>query len=79
MPVAFRFGPYRFFFWSRENAEPPHVHVRRDKLEAKFWLEPVELAQNWGFPRQELTTLGKLVEEHRDELLERWHEHFDQA
>ena len=79
MPIALRVGPYRFFFWSRENAEPPHVHVKRDKREVKFWLEPVELAQNWGFPRRELTTLTKLVQRHRDEILERWHEHFDEA
>ena len=47
-------GPYRFFFWSRENDEPPHVHVKRDRLEAKFWIDPVvELAQNWGFARHE--------------------------
>lgn len=48
MPEALRSGPYRFFFWSRENNEPPHVHVRREKMEAKFWLEPVEVAQNWA-------------------------------
>ena len=55
MPVAWRHEAYRFFFWSQESNEPPHVHVKRDRLEAKFWLEPVvELAQNWGFARHEL-------------------------
>ena len=44
MPVALRIGPYRFYFWSRENHEPPHIHVGRDRVEAKFWLEPVALA-----------------------------------
>jgi hypothetical protein len=78
MPVALRLGPYRFFFWSRENNEPPHVHVMRERLEAKFWLEPVvEIAENWGFARHELNRIARLVQENRDVLLEQWHEHFN--
>jgi hypothetical protein len=30
MPEVFREGPYRFFFYSNENDEPPHVHVRTE-------------------------------------------------
>jgi hypothetical protein len=80
MPTPLRLGPYRFFFWSRENNEPPHVHVRRDRLEAKFWLDPiVELAQNWGFSPHELNVVRRHIEEHRQVLLESWNEHFGQA
>jgi hypothetical protein len=49
MPTVLRTGPYRFFFYSHEPGEPPHVHVDRDNQSAKFWLEPVELARNLGF------------------------------
>jgi hypothetical protein len=80
MPDVLRIGPYRFYFWSRENREPPHIHVKRDRKEAKFWLEPaVSLAQNWGFARHELTVVRRLVVEHRTQLLEAWHEHFGQS
>lgn len=79
MPGVLRSGPYRFFFCSRENNEPPHVHVKRHRLEAKFWLEPVELAQNWGFPRHELNLVNSLVDQHRDQILEKWREHFEQT
>lgn len=41
MPKVLEIGPYRFFFWSRENTEPPHVPVARDDQEAKFWLDPI--------------------------------------
>lgn len=79
MPKVLVIGPYRFFFWSRENQEPPHVHVERDDKEAKFWLEPiVELASNWGFARHEINEVLRLVIENRDLLLEKWHEHFGQ-
>ena len=42
-------GPYWFFFYSFDCSEPIHVHVRRERNEAKFWVEPVALAWNRGF------------------------------
>ena len=41
MPNLLQIGPYRIYFWSLENGEPPHVHVKRDRSKAKFWLLPV--------------------------------------
>ena len=77
MPSAFRHGPYRFFFWSKENHEPPHVHVKWERMEAKFWLHPlVELAENWGFAPHEFNVVRRLVEEDRELLLESWDDHF---
>jgi hypothetical protein len=49
MPTIFRTGPYRFYFYSHETTEPPHIHVDRDALSAKFWLEEPALARNLGF------------------------------
>jgi hypothetical protein len=77
MPAIDDIGPYRFFFYSAEGSEPPHVHVRRDRATAKFWLEPVRLANSRRFPDHELRTIQKLVEENRETILEAWHEHFD--
>jgi len=37
------------YFYSHDLIEPPHVHVDRDDLTAKFWLNPVSLAYNLGF------------------------------
>ena len=30
VPTVHREGPYRFFFYSADNSEPPHVHVERE-------------------------------------------------
>ena len=49
MPTVLRSGPYRVYFYSHDLIEPPHVHVDRDDLTAKFWLNPVSLAYNLGF------------------------------
>ena len=76
MPTVLTVGPYRFFFVSQDFAEPPHVHVRREKLVAKFWLDPVAMETAGGFKSHELNTVAKLVQEHSTFLLERWHEYF---
>src|SRR5262245_37627615 len=54
MPTILRSGPFRFFFFSNEGREPPHIHVRAGGDEAKFWLDPVALASNYGFNGREL-------------------------
>ncbi len=60
--------------WDRSG--PPHVHVRREKMVAKFWLEPVARERAGGFSRVELNAIARLVQEHRERLLESWHEFF---
>lgn len=75
MPTVLRIGRYRFHFFSNEGREPPHIHVKAGSDEAKFWLTPVRLAANYGFNGRQLTQIKRIVEEHRDELLEVWNEH----
>jgi hypothetical protein len=43
MPTVLKRGAYRFYFYSHEPNEPPHVHVDRDRLSAEFWLNFVSL------------------------------------
>jgi len=51
------------------------VHVEQAERYAKFWLNPVELADSADFNSSELTRLRKLVEEKRETFLERWNEY----
>ena len=62
-------GPYRFYFFSNEGSEPPHIHVKAGKDQAKFWLEPISLASNKGFRGHELTKIEKLVKKHKNLLV----------
>ena len=41
MPTVLRIGPYRFGFYASDRNEPSHVHVKRERKEAKFWIDPV--------------------------------------
>jgi len=69
-------GRYRFAFFSNENQEPPHVHIKADSDQAKFWLDPIELAANHGFKAHELNEIERIIRQHQAELLEAWDEHF---
>lgn len=76
MPTIRRSGPYRFYFYSHEPNEPPHVHVDRDARSAKFWLNPTSLAKNLGFKPKELAKLGRVVMTHRNEFMRAWYGYF---
>lgn len=76
MPTVLRVGPFRFYFYSHEPNEPPHIHVDRDDLSAKFWLDPVSLARNFGFNARELNKLQSLMQDNQRLLLEAWNGYF---
>ena len=76
MPSVLRIGPYKFYFYSHEPNEPPHVHVDRDDQSAKIWLEPVCLARNLGFSAHELKEVLSLVLEHQQQLIDSWNGYF---
>ena len=76
MPTVFRIGPYRFYFYSHEPNEPPHVHVDRDEATIKVWLEPVEQARSRGFRAHEISAIVAMVDEHCAASLEAWHDYF---
>ena len=77
MPTVLRIAGFRFFFYSDEGSEPPHIHVERSDEVAKFWLEPVELASSSGFPAKEINQLRKLVTENQIRLVQSRHEYFN--
>ena len=76
MPTILRIRAYRFFFVSVDRSEPPHVHVRRDNMVAKLWLEPLALERAGGFSRVELNAIARIVEEHREQFVRSWYEFF---
>ena len=79
MPVVFRWGAYRFFFYSNEGdpREPVHVHVRQGRSTAKFWMKPeVKVDDNRGFSKKVISQLISVIEERREEIEHAWNEHF---
>lgn len=76
MPTILKYKGYRFYFYSHEPSEPPHIHVDKDNLSAKFWLSPVFLARNIGFSGKELRKIQAMVESNKIMFLEAWNEYF---
>ena len=79
MPVVFRYRGFRFYFYSNEGdpREPPHIHVRSDRDEAKFWLSPeVRVAYNDGFNARVLAELVGVAELRKAEFERAWHDYF---
>ena len=76
MPTVLRTSGFRFFFYSLEGSEPPHIHVEHGDNIAKLWLVPVAVAESRGFRSPELNRVRALVIEHRLNFLEAWNAHF---
>lgn len=76
MPTVMRIGPYRFFFYSNEGNKPRHVHVQSGDGEAKFWLEPLEVAWYRGFNERQLAQIKRHIRDNLTYLLEAWDEYF---
>jgi hypothetical protein len=74
MPTILRIGRHRFFFFSNEGNEPPHIHVESGDKYAKYWLTPIALARSAGYNAQELSQIRFLVEKHRSFFKEKWNE-----
>lgn len=80
MPTIFVFLGLRFFFYSNENNEPIHVHVKSGNGEAKFWLVPeIKCESNYGFTDKEVRKIKEIIQERKKEIIEKWNEHFGKS
>jgi Domain of unknown function (DUF4160) len=76
MPTVLRWNGYRFYFFSNEGDEPPHIHIDKGGGTAKFWLLDVEVARSIGLSNREIAELSAKVREERDTFLEAWRGYF---
>jgi hypothetical protein len=74
--TVLREGPYTFAFFASDGAEPRHIHVKRDRLGAKFWLQPVSVSKNTGFPEHELREIERGVVHHQAMFVRAWDDFF---
>ena len=74
MPTVLRIDAFRFYFYSDEGDEPAHIHVDTGDGECKFWLAPVVLAKSVNVSPTDVRKIERLVFEHRNFLMEKYHE-----
>ncbi len=81
MPTVWREGGFRFFFYSEERNEPPHIHVEiggppTDSY-AKMWLTPPVAVAFWRkFTPRQRRTAREIVLRERAMMEKAWHDHF---
>jgi len=65
---------FAFRIFSNEE-DRMHIHVLKDKNEAKVWLEPeIKIEYNFGFKQQEIKRIMKIVKENEEEFKQKYRE-----
>jgi hypothetical protein len=72
MPVILRIRGYRFWFYAADLDEPPHVHVAKESIQAKYWVNPVRVARPGRFRAHELREIESILVEYRVFILDVW-------
>ena len=77
MPTVLRFDGLRVVIYPNDH-RPAHVHVIGRGCETVFNMNcrtgPIELRENYGFPRRTLSDIRSVLTEHSEELCDRWEE-----
>jgi hypothetical protein len=76
MPTLLIWHGYKFRSYALDRDEPPHVHVVKDGMSLKVWLESVVVARNIGYNNREVERLMAVIVEHREEWTEAWNDFF---
>ena len=79
MPTILQIDGFRFFFYSADRNEPPHVHVVRGDGFGKIWLEPgLRVHYLVNFKKQEQLKILEIVEDNKEHLILKWYEFFNE-
>jgi hypothetical protein len=70
MPVIFREKGYEFSFYMFDLSEQIHVHVRRGRSQAKFWISPI--AWTRGYRPYELTEIERIIRGNEEAIHDTW-------
>jgi hypothetical protein len=54
MPTVLTVNGFRFFFYSNEGTEPPHIHVEKGDAIGKWWLSDLSLSHQDDFTKSDL-------------------------
>ena len=76
MPTILREFGFRFFFYSNEGNEPPHIHVEKGGASGKYWLDPVEKSYAYDFTKSEEKKIESIVIQKKEFFKKKRHEYF---
>lgn len=70
MPTLVVVEGFRFWFYSNEGQDPPHVHVSKGGGAAKLWLQPLRIAYSHGLTPAQLRRVRELAFEYQTSFVE---------
>jgi hypothetical protein len=77
MPNVLFIRGFRFFFYSNESNEPPHIHVSKGGADGKLWLLPiVAVAYLYGFTNSEEKDIIEIATANSELFKSKWNEYF---
>lgn len=76
MPTLLNKKGFRFFFYSNEGNEPPHVHVIGHGGEAKIWLQTAEYSTFYNLSPPQLKWIKTQVKQNMLSFMEAWNATF---
>lgn len=77
MPKILEVNGFKFYFWSKEGDEPPHVHIKKGDGNAKFWLIPeIKEKYSYGFTVREKRDIRDIINDNLETLINHWNEFF---
>jgi hypothetical protein len=74
LPTVLRKNGFRFFFYSQEGHEPPHIHVIGRGGEMKVWLDPVKIAERYNISDRDRRDVLQIILENVKFLRVKWSE-----
>ena len=51
------------------------MHIESAEKYAKFWLDPILLAESHGYLSKQLKEIRELIQKHEEEIRRKWDEH----
>jgi hypothetical protein len=77
VPTVLIVDGFRFFFYSNENNEPPHIHIDKAEASGKVWLVPaIDIVYMYGFSNSEQKEILKIINLNSETFIKKWHEYF---
>ncbi|HMQ64033.1 MAG TPA: DUF4160 domain-containing protein [Flavilitoribacter sp.] len=76
MPTVLNISGFRFFFYSNEGNEPPHIHVEKGDGYGKYWLEPLEKDYMKNFSPRDERKVDEIMQEQKVNFLNIWYDYF---
>lgn len=76
MPTILYEQGFSFSFYAADASEPPHVHVRKERAAAKWWLDPMAEAFSRGFSHADRRKIRRIIRDYQGFLLAEWRRFF---